>query len=244
MAVLDQVRQMKKEGISEQEIITKLQEQGIAPKAITDALGQSKIKDAVEGEMTMTGAQETFEPGVPPPQPTTPETYTPAAQEMPPSLAPAPAMTPAEPYYPPQEPLPAQQESEEYYPQEGYDAGYGAGGVGTDTIIEVAEQVFEEKTKKIGKQLDDLKEFSTLAGTKLSSFEDRIKRIETTIDNLQIKILEKIGSYGQGLESIKKEMTMMQDSFTKMVPELAKRQVPAKKSIIKKKIEKKKISKK
>lgn len=243
MSVLDQVRQMRKEGISEQEISTRLQEQGITPKSIIDAFNQSKIKDAVEGEMPM---QETFEPGVPPPQPTTPEIYTPATQEMP---SPIP-MTSAEPSYPPQEPTP--QGTEEYYPQEGYDTGYGAGGVGTDTIIEVAEQVFEEKTKKIEKQLDDLKEFSTLAGTKISSFEDRIKRIETTIDNLQIKILEKIGSYGQGLKTIEKEMGMMQDSFRKMIPEIAKRQraeplaykKEVKKPIIKKKTIIKKIPKK
>ena len=34
---------------------------------------------------------------------------------------------------------------------------------------------------------------------------------------MQIAILEKVGSYGQNLDSIKKEMSMMQDSFTKMV---------------------------
>ena len=39
---------------------------------------------------------------------------------------------------------------------------------------------------------------------------------------MQIKILEKVGSYGGGLESIKKEMEMMQDSFSKTLPMLAK----------------------
>ncbi len=229
MAILDQITQMKREGVPDQEIIARLQEQGISPKSITDALSQSQIKDAVEGERART--QETFEPGLPPPQPTTPETYTPAAQEMPSP------MMPSEPSYPPQEQYP---QTEEYYPQEGYSADYGARGVGTDTIIEVAEQVFEEKIKNIGKQLESLKEFSTLAGAKLGNFEERIKKIETIIDNLQIKILEKVGSYGQGLESIKKEMSMMQDSFTKMVPELAKKQAPVKKTITKKKVSKKK----
>ncbi len=216
MAILDQIRQMKREGVAEQEIITRLQEQGIAPQAITDALSQAQIKNAVEGgEMAR---QETFKPGFPAPQPTAPN--------------------PPAPYYPPQEQYP----STEYAPQEGYEENYGGGG--TDVMIEVAEQVFEEKTKKIGKQLGDLKEFSTLAGAKLSNFEERLKKIETIIDNLQIKILEKIGSYGQGMETIKKEMSMMQNSFTKMIPELAKKQVPAKKAIAKKKVTKKKISKK
>jgi len=44
---------------------------------------------------------------------------------------------------------------------------------------------------------------------------ERLKRIETIIDRLQASILEKIGSYGSNLDSIKKEMSMMQDSFSK-----------------------------
>ena len=48
MAILDQVMQMKKQGFGDSEIITALQEQGINPKAISDALDQSQIKNAVE----------------------------------------------------------------------------------------------------------------------------------------------------------------------------------------------------
>ncbi|HLD38409.1 MAG TPA: hypothetical protein VJA20_03135, partial [Candidatus Nanoarchaeia archaeon] len=71
-------------------------------------------------------------------------------------------------------------------------------------------------------QISNFREFSAISETKFSNFENRLKKIESIIENLQIKILEKIGSYGQGLESIKKEMTMMQDSFSKTLPILAK----------------------
>ena len=57
----------------------------------------------------------------------------------------------------------------------------------------------------------------TLTQTKIDNIADRLKRIEATIDKLQMTILEKIGSYGNNLESIKKEMAMMQDSFGKVV---------------------------
>ena len=93
----------------------------------------------------------------------------------------------------------------------------------TDTIIEIAEQVFSEKVRKIQKQLEEMNEFKTLAQTKIEHATERLKRIEATIDKLQIAILEKIGSYGKSLESIKKEMSMMQDSFGKMVPSLAEK---------------------
>ena len=212
MGTLDQIRQMKQEGFSEQEISDSLQEQGISPNSITDAFSQARIKDVVEGENEM--QENDFTPGEIPlgpetPSPfSTPETYAP--QEM-----------PQDQYYSPQEsPYLQPQETESYSPQEGYTGDQG--GFGTDTIIEIAEQVFEEKIKKLSQQISNFREFSAISETKFSNFENRLKKIESIIENLQIKILEKIGSYGQGLESIKKEMTMMQDSFSKTLPILAK----------------------
>ncbi len=212
MGALDQIRQMRHEGFSEQEISDSLQEQGISPNSITDAFSQARIKDVVEGENEM--QENDFTPGEIPlgpeaPSPfSIPETY--SSQEM-----------PGNQYYPPQEPYYSQpQETESYYPQEGY--GESQGEFGTDTIIEIAEQVFEEKIKKLSQQISNFKEFSAIAETKFSNFENRLKKIESVMENLQIKILEKIGSYGNGLESIKKEMTMMQDSFSKTLPILAK----------------------
>ena len=90
----------------------------------------------------------------------------------------------------------------------------------TDTIIEIAEQVFSEKIKKEQKQLESLNEFATLVETRITNDHERIKRVEEIIDKLQIAILEKISSYGRNLESIKNEMGMMQESFEKMVPVL------------------------
>ena len=220
MGALDQVKQMKQMGLSEQEISNRLFEQGITPKAITDAFSQAKIKEAVEGENDFTSGEGSPEsslgeiplgPETPSPF-SSPEIYAP--QEMPPAQ-----------YYPPQESsYPQPQETEAYYPQEGYgqeSENYDK-GFGTDTIIEIAEQVFEEKVKKLSLQISNFKEFSAIAETKFSNFENRLKKVESIIENLQIKILEKIGSYGQGLESIKKEMNMMQDSFSKTLPILVK----------------------
>ncbi len=128
---------------------------------------------------------------------------------------------------------PSQQQYEAgSYPQgdmggyEGYDgtdySGYAPQGAGnTDTMIEIAEQVFSEKTKIIQKQLEDLNEFKVLMQTKIDNLSDRLKRIEFNIDALQAEILEKIGSYGRGIEGVKKEMSMMQESFGKVVNTLA-----------------------
>ena len=291
MGTLDNVTQMKNQGVPENEIINKLQEQGVSPKAINDAMDQFKIKNAVskpvpgEGmEPSIIGggaqpagnsarAQETgrnvpndefyipqSKPNYPKNQPPTQEYQEPANQSPPQTYNQEPA---AQQYQEPANQNYEEQQgyeqnygggsntnygeqtgySEEYYPQEGYEEDYGGLGGGTDTMIEIAEQVFAEKMRKIQRQLEDLNEFKTLTETKLNNATSRLKRIEQVMDKLQMAILEKVGSYGRGLDSIKKEMSMMQDSFSKTLPALVAKHSHAvvhKKPIVKKTVSRKK----
>ena len=62
-----------------------------------------------------------------------------------------------------------------------------------------------------------------------------------TLSPFDVYYIEKVGSYGEGLESIKKEMSMMQDSFSKTLPILAK---PFMEKSVKKPTEKTSASKK
>ena len=79
MGILEQIKEMKNKGISEEEIVAKLQEQRISPKQINDALSQSKIKEAVADEDQM-------QPSImqTPPKPNSEEDiYVPHTKEMP-----------------------------------------------------------------------------------------------------------------------------------------------------------------
>jgi hypothetical protein len=253
MGVLDQVTQMRSQGLTEPEISMRLQEQGLSPREINDAFNQEKIKSAVSAEDSSMQTQESFY------QPTTQEqplgqeavqNYQgqvpglpgdpPAYQE--PQQGQYQEQSPQQNYqeqYPQEQYPPQQYPQEEYYPQDqgqepyaqdpyydqGYDSqgGYQNQGSSTDTIIEISEQVFAEKIKKIEKQVEQFAEFAALAQTKITNNNERVKRMESIIDKLQIAILEKIGSYGKDLNSIKKEMEMIEDSFAKVVPELKKK---------------------
>jgi hypothetical protein len=242
MGVLEKVMDLKGRGISENEIISRLREEGISPGAIMDALNQARIKAAVSsGENTESGMQPSI---------LTPEGFEEEPRELPTQgEVPEEALTPPtpSPYYryplqkevgmheiPGEEYIPRPQG--EFYPEEQlqYQAQYQpeyvpqeypqqeyrypvSGISDTDTIIEIAEQVFFEKIKTIQKQVEDLNEFRVLAQTKIDNISDRLKRIELNIDRLQAEILEKVGSYGRGLEGIKKEMGMVQESFGKIV---------------------------
>lgn len=234
---MEKVGDLKNQGASDEEIIGGLKEKGVPPKDINDALNREKIKSAVSADTE--GLEDEMQPSImtpgrPIPLPTegsaptevelTPPTpslsfrergYTPKAQEI-----------TEETYVPqPQEELyspPLQQEystAQGYAPQDAY-GEYPTESISitdTDTMIEISEQVFSEKIKALQKQLEDLNEFKTLAETKIDNISTRLKRIEASIDNLQAAILEKVGAYGRGLEGIKKEMSMMQDSFGKMI---------------------------
>jgi hypothetical protein len=214
MGALDQITKMKRQGIPEQEIVNNLTQQGVSPREIDDALKQSQIKNAVssandmgdemqssimpEGEAPMPNTEE-YQPQAYKQHPQQ-QTYQPSAYEE---------QAPVQQEYQPQE-------QQQYYTQGGENYSQSS-GMDTDTIIEIADQLFSEKIKKFQKQIDSSLEVDNLLQTKLENVSERLKKIEMIIDKLQIAILEKVGSYGQNLDSIKKEMSMMQDSFSKMV---------------------------
>ena len=202
MGALEQISQLRNQGIPDENIMKTLQESGFSPKEINDGFNQAQIKNAVsDGEP----------PGNIPPSPEM------AQQQMPPQ----------EDIYAPNPQIPEEQDI--YYPQpqgggevQGQEDYYQQGEFDTSTIIEIAEQVFSEKIQPLQKKVEEVAEFKVLTESKIDNLLERIKNMERIIDNLQISILKKVGSYGGNLESIKNEMSMMQNSFRKMVNPVAK----------------------
>ncbi len=231
MGVLDKVSQMKSQGKGDSEIISTLRAQGVSPKEIQDALSQAQIKNAVSGsdmqQSIMDQNSDAYSPGsmgqgqedyVPTPQP--PQDNSPY-QSQTQGYAQEAYQTPQ---YQDQNYQNYGQQDYGQYPEQYSDYAQGQDSYYPDesfsdnsSVIDIADQVVSEKTKKIQKQVEDLMEFKSLAENSLKLMEERLRRIETTIDKLQISILDKIGSYGKNLSEVKKEMSMMQDSFSKVV---------------------------
>jgi hypothetical protein len=187
MGIIEQIMQMKSQGIPDEQIVYNLKQGGVSPKEINDAINQAKIKNAV-----MSGDDQYY-----PSQNYSDEN--PPQQEYPPQQ---------QGQYYPESPYGTQQE--QYPIQQSY-------GIDADSVMEISEKVFDEKIKKIQKQVSEIAEFKTISQTKIEGISERLKKVEAMIDQLQIKILEKVSSYGENLESIKNEMGMMQDSFQKMI---------------------------
>lgn len=231
MSALEKVMQMKRQGLNENQIIRALQNEGVSPKEISDALTHSQIKQAVsqqneqmesqEMQNSITNQERTYDPEIPLPVPQPSEQnmyYPPSDTQNQENYFQSSQNQQETPQYSDQEYSQQPQETyaEEYYPQDNYpQEEYYQGGM--DNIIEIAEQVFSEKTKKIKDQLDDFAQIKTLLTTKIENIEERLKRIEKMFDHMQISIIEKVGSYGKGLDTMKKELEMVEDSFSKIV---------------------------
>ncbi len=224
MGILEETMQLKEQGMMDNEIAGSLRQRGYSPQEINDAINQSQIKQAVagnQGKPPMQGMEPSImnQDELPPPTPQPQQRYmSPQTREVSDPGMQQDLQEPGQEMYMPQNQAgftdQAYAPEQAYYGQEGGD--YGAEGSDTDTIIEVAEQVFAEKIKKMKKQTEGMTEFATLAQTKIENLSSRLKRIENTMDQMQTAILNKVGSYGKSLETTKKEMAMMQDSFRKL----------------------------
>lgn len=225
MSSIDTINQMRQRGYSDSEIITQLQQQGISPREINDSLNKSNIKRAVSDPVNLESTQdvgygEQMQPSVisggnyeEPAggnfQPTTQE-YSPNEYGNPTNY---------------DNPGFDQQYDQNYdqgyenYGNYGGDYGYGAGyGASSNNLAaEMANQIVSEKIQKTNEQISSLIEFKSLLTTKVEKLDERLKQIESIIDQLQMSIMRKANDQEQNISDIKSEMRAMQSSFGKLV---------------------------
>jgi len=231
MAVLEKVMQLRQQGKNEPEIADVLRQEGVSPKEITEALSQSQIKSEI-GQPEIPQEQQTPQPGQPPTG--QPPQYTsevpPQQEQMQPSMMQQPpGQPPQEPYPTEPPPAPGQYAQEQYstepaapgqyaqeYPEPAYEqpADYGTD---VETINEISEQIVEEKTSKMKKQITSLIKFKESAQLEIERVSNQLAKIESTMNELQMTIIGKIGEYGKDIQNISKEMTASQQSFSKVL---------------------------
>ena len=230
MGTPERIKEMQAKGVSDQEIIQKLKEEGIKPMEINDSFERAKIKEAVNKESPNSGMQPSMMQSSQNEPPKPQEEYKPQAPNQE-NQSPEPQ---APMHY---EPSQGQGYSQNYSPSmnqggyqnydQGYDSGYdqnyqddygyqSAPPTSTETIIEVSEQVFSEKIKDIEKEMNKLKEFKTVYRNKIDDLENTTKRIQSMFDKMQIAILDKVGDFGKNITHLQKEIEMVEDSVTKL----------------------------
>jgi hypothetical protein len=208
MAIAEQVQNMKQQGINDSEIIKRLQEIGHSPLEINQAIEHSKIKEAVSNLNSELPDEQREEMNL--------------NSGMQPSVMEAPQEQDyQEPIYQEQQQMPEQyypQQQQNPYPQEEQYSQYQQyQTTNSENMVEITEQIFEEKIDKMRKKIVEMNSFGMVIDKKVKNIDERLKKIEEFIQELEIKIIGRIGSYGENLQDIKKEMEMMQDSFGKVI---------------------------
>ena len=170
MALLERVNQMQQQGYSNEQISQMLQEEGISPREVSEALSQSQVKSAVNAPEAG-GYAEGEEAG--------------------------------------------------YAPEAG---GYAEGGeayyqqaLDTETVRDIANQVVEEELSKIKMELKEMSRLKTDMKFQIQNIDNRLKKIESTISQLQSDIIRKVGEYGEAISDVSNEIKATQDSFSKLV---------------------------
>ncbi len=140
---------------------------------------------------------------IPNASPVAPEIYPP---QTPNSQPPTPDYQPQDNYY---------QETPQSYSQQDYYAPQT--GMDTDTISEIAEQVTTEKLNEYKKKIGDIASFKNTIQDKVDDIDDRLKRIENTIDKLQQAIVGKIGEFGESNAMIHKDLDNLHGTVAKLM---------------------------
>jgi len=205
MAVLEKVRELQKQGLSESQITQSLMNENISPMEISEALSQSKIKSAVS---------ESFE-GM---QPSA------MIQEQVPVETPVPQVQMPQQAYAQQNYAP--QETYQQYPQEQQEQTYYNQGFDLETIRDLARREIESSMLKIRQQIDYLSKNVAEISAKLKIADSKINTAESSIRELNSAIIKKVGEYGEAMVNLSDEMKATQKSFAKVLnPILDKRPI-------------------
>jgi len=92
----------------------------------------------------------------------------------------------------------------------------------SDVITEISEQVVAEKLSAMQDKLEKALDFRTVAEARITSLNERLRRIEGILDRLQLSILQKVGDYVNDVRDIKQELLETQQSFKAIAPTLKK----------------------
>lgn len=184
MVQVDRVVQMQQQGMSDNDIIKTLRNEGIQPKDISDSIAQAKIKMAVSQD-TEQGYQESYNQ--------------------------QPEQAQQQQYSDPQYQDQGQPQQQYYYPDQNQSQ------INIETITEIVDRIISEKLKELNQKIKPVIDFKNKAEEDINDLKERLKRIESTIDNLQRTIIGKVGEFGQSTALIHKDLENLHGTVSKLM---------------------------
>jgi len=193
MIQVNRVVQMQQQGMSDNDIITALKNEGVSPKDISDSLAQARIKMAVSQEEPSTEYAQQAQ-------------YAPQEQQYAPQdqgqYAP---QQYAEQQYTPQE----QQYAQPQYAEQS--------SMSIETITEIIDRIIAEKLKEINQKIKPVVDFKNKAEEDITDLKERVKRIESMMDALQKAVIGKVGEFGQSTSMIHQDLENLHGTVSKLM---------------------------
>jgi hypothetical protein len=195
MALSDEIANMH-DTMSDDEIIRTLVERGHTPVEILDAFNRLKLKPSGGGKEGLKPSIMQQDLSVPTPAPTAAVTEAEAAE--------APQVEAAA-YYPYAYP------TTQVQPQTRID---------TETIEEITEEIVSEKWQEFKSKIGDISEWKLYMENRTKGIDDRLKRLELSMDKLQAALLGKVQEYGQNIKDLGAEVQSLETAFSKVLDPL------------------------
>lgn len=82
-----------------------------------------------------------------------------------------------------------------------------------DLITEISEQIVSERLAALQDKIEKILDMRTIVEANMINLNDRLKRMEKIVDQMQVSILKKVGEYLTDIQDVKKELEETQKSF-------------------------------
>lgn len=195
--IIDLIKEMKKLGYNDNQIINYLKQQGVEPKEILDAIKQAEFSSEMIPSIMETEKIEEI--------PTPVTTQISPKSEIPQTeiSVPKPQIIPQIPY--------AKEIPQEVTPSYNYDI---------ETFETLAEEIIKEKFELIKRKIEDIEELRKNINLKIKDIEERVKRVELNLDKIYLLILKRQEEQQKEIKTIGKEIDMLEKAFSKILEPL------------------------
>jgi DNA-binding transcriptional MerR regulator len=243
--VVDRINEMKSQGLPTGQIVQNLKQEGITPKEINEALGQSQVPNSQQNnpqnptqpnpmnqqaaDPTAQMQQSQLSVSQQPTQEQPPMYQSPTQQptnQMQQQPIGSTQMQQSTPIQPNENIMP---QSTEYQGQplspsyQDYQQGYDEypeyapqQSMDVETINDLATQIIEDKIQDLRDNITGFTKFRKQIEDQTIEMEKRLTQIELTMSDLQMAIIKKVGEYGENINNISNELKATQDSFSKL----------------------------
>ena len=237
---VDDVFRMRRQGLSNNQIVQALQRNGFQTHQIFDAFNQADLRAAspVQGmppanqqrqPYMQQGMQGPSSLGAPPDLPgvgNIPKIDNETSITGPQSMSELPdfGREGGEGGFQLPDTQPAPQQSYQAPPSQGFvgepqDYGnYGGGEDMSAKIEEISETIIEEKWQDLLKDFNKIVEWKGTMEQRLAALEQRFTDLKSGFDNLQSSVVDKVSGYDQSVKDVGSEMKALEQVFQKIIP--------------------------